>query len=117
MIPHDIPEIPWEKVGVDLFSLYHKEYVAVVDYNSKFIEMAQLRDESAKCVIDNVKKIFSRHGIPRIVQSDNGSQFTSNEFKQFATSWDFEHSTSSPEYPKSNGLVERHIQTLKRTLS
>ena len=112
MIAHDIPDSPWIKVGIDLFSLYRKDYIAVVDYNSKYIEVAHIKDESARSVIDNIKKIFSRHGIPK----DNGPQFTSHEFKEFATTWDFVHRTSSPEYPKSNGLVERHIQTIKRTL-
>ena len=116
LIPHDIPQAPWIKVGIDLFSLYQKVYVAVVDYNSKYIEMAHLRDETARCLVDNIKKIFSRHGIPKEVWSDNGSQFTSKEFENFAITWDFDHKTSSPEYPKSNGFIERHIQTVKRTL-
>ena len=62
-----------------------------------------------------MKKIFSRHGIPKDVFSDNGSQFTSKEFKDFSLGWDFVHNSSSPEYPKSNGFVESHIQTVKRT--
>ena len=111
-----MPASPWEKVGVDLFTLYKKPYVIAVDYYSKFVEMAQLRDESATSVIDNIKKIFSRHGIAKELCSDNGSQFSSKEFRDFSKQWDFRHTTSSPEYPKSNGLVERHIQTLKRAL-
>ena len=116
MTAQDIPDSPWIKVGIDLFSLYRKDYIAVVDYNSKYIEVAHIKDESARSVIDNIKKIFSRHGIPKEVYSDNGPQFTSHEFKEFTTTWDFIHRTSSPEYSKSNGLVERHIQTIKRTL-
>ena len=116
MISHDIPAFPWEKVGVDLFDLYGNEYVIVVDYSTKFVEVALLRNESSKCVIDNLKKIFSRHGIPKEVFSDNGSQFSSQKFRKFSSSWDFAHSTSSPEYPQSNGLVERHVQTVKQLM-
>ena len=61
-------------------------------------------------------KIFSRHGIPKAVFSDNGPQFTANEYKQFAKTWDFDQNTSSPHFPQSNGLGERKIQTVKRTL-
>ena len=85
-------------------------------YNSKFIEIAPLKSESSKCVINNLKKMFSRYGIPKEVFSDNGPQFSSREFKDFSIKWDFIHNTSSPEYPQSNGLVERHIQTIKRLL-
>ena len=110
LIEHGVPDSPWVKVGIDLFSLYSNEYVVVVDYNSKYVEVAPLKNETATCFINNVKKIFSRHGIPKDVFSDNGSQFTSKAFKLFSSCWDFEHDSSSPEYPKSNGFVERHIQ-------
>ena len=88
-----------------------------MDCNSKFVEVAPLRNETAKCVINNVKKIFARHGIPKMLFSDNGSQFTSGEFLTFTTEWDLEHDSSSPEFPKSNGFVKRHIQTVKNVLN
>ena len=47
IIEHEIPDSQWVKVGADLFSLYDKEYVIVVDYNSKYVELASLRDESS----------------------------------------------------------------------
>ena len=36
--------------------------------------------------------------------------------KKFSQEWDFKHITSSPRYPKSNGFVERSIETIKRAL-
>lgn len=59
-----------------------------------------------QCVINNLKKIFARFGIPDEVVSDNGSQYsntrnlfnTSHEFKQVAEEWGFGHTSSSPEY-------------------
>ena len=94
LIEHDVPDSPWIKVGIDLFSLFHKEYVIIVDYHSKFTEIVPLRNETANCVINNTKKTFSRFGIPKYVFSDNGSQFTSQEFKQFTKQWDFSHDSS-----------------------
>ena len=116
LIEHEIPQEPWMKVGVDLFSLFEKEYVIAVDYSSKYTEVSQINDETARTVIRKVKKMFTSHGIPREVFSDNGPQFTSTEFKNFKEYWGFQHDTSSPEYPKSNGFIERHIQTVKRAL-
>ena len=117
MIPHNIPNGPWKKVGCDIFYLCGKTYLLVVDYFSKFIEIAELLDSSStKQVVLKLKSIFARHGIPEILMSDNGPQYASLEFKEFAKKWQFSHITSSPLYAQSNGLVERHIQTLKRLM-
>lgn len=48
--------------------------------------------------------------------SDNGPGYASSKFRHFAKDWDFKHITTSPNYLQSNGLVERNIQTIKRTL-
>ena len=69
-------------------------------------------------------KIFARYGIPQEVVSDNGSQYantrnlfdSTHQFKEFAREWGFQHTTSSPEHPKSNGAAERAVQTAKRIL-
>ena len=118
LLPHDIPKTPWTKVACDLFTIYGKDYLLIVDYHSKYFEVAPLeKPADAPSVIRATKKIFSRHGIPKSVFSDNGPQFVANEYKQFAKTWDFDHTdTSSPHFPQSNGLVERTIQTVKRTL-
>ncbi len=44
------------------------------------------------------------------------SSYSSTEFAQFADSYRFAHSTSSPHYPQSNGLVERTVKTVKKLL-
>lgn len=116
LIQHDIPSRPWVKVGTDLFTLFNKTFLVIVDYTSKFFEVINIPNAKSETVINYTKSIFSRHGIPSIVISDNGPEFSSRRYKQFAKQWDFLHKTSSPEYPQSNGLVERTIQTIKQSL-
>ena len=67
-------------------------------------------------VVSHTKSIFARHGILKLVISDNGPQFISSEYKNFPRKLDFIHDTSSPRYPESNGKAKRHIQTVKKTL-
>ena len=60
-----------------------------------------------------LKKIFSRHGAPDILFTDNSPELDSHEFADFSTDWQFQHITSSPRYPQSNGEVDRAVQTIK----
>ncbi|XP_057296160.1 uncharacterized protein K02A2.6-like [Hydractinia symbiolongicarpus] len=115
LIQHEVPSEAWVKVGTDLFTLFNKLFLVIVDYTSKYFEVVQLPNGKASTVINFTKGIFSRHGISAEVVSDNGPQYSSFEFKRFARQWDFKHTTSSPKFPQSNSLVERTIQTIKRT--
>ena len=115
MTPHPVPFKPYEKVGADIFTLHGKDYLLVVDYFSKFPEYVQLASKSADCVIQHLKDIFSRHGIPETLMADN-NPFNRFAMRQFAESWGFEVVTSSPRYAKSNGQVERFVQTIKQLM-
>jgi transposase InsO family protein len=115
--PHDIPEKPWQKVATDLFHWNNHDYLLVADYYSKFVEICVLENTKSKTVINHMKSIFARQSPPEEVVSDNGPQYSSVEFKQFAETWEFQHTTSSPGYPRSNGFAERMVQTVKKLLS
>jgi len=67
-------------------------------------------------VINKLKAHFARQGIPDIVFSDNGPQYTSKEFQQFSRLWEFQHKTSSPAHPQSNGKAESAVKTAKRLM-
>ena len=114
--PHKIPERPWEKVGVDLFSLNDKNYLITVDYLSGFFEIDYLPDTKSITVVNKLKHQFARYGIPDVCFSDNGPQFTGEPFKTFTESWAFEHKTSSPSYAQSNGKVENAVKSAKRLM-
>ena len=63
-----------------------------------------------------VESVFSRHGIPEEVKSDNGLQYSPQEFAAFSKAYNFKYVTSSPLYPQSNGLAEKMVQTVKKIL-
>ena len=64
-------------------------------------------------MIGKLKKRFAAHGIPDTFHSENGPPFNWSEFSTFAAMYEFEHITSSPEYPQSNGKVENAVKTSK----
>ena len=116
LIPSSLPQLPWQKVGTDLFEYMQKQYLIIVDYYSRFIEAALLSDTSSGTVVRHTKSIFARHGIPEVVVSDNGPQFRAETYKQFAKVYGLRHITSSPFYPQGNGEAERAVGTIKRLL-
>lgn len=113
LIPTALPDLPWQRVGTDLFELKGHSYLLIVDYYSRFIEVARLNRTTADEVISHTKGVFARHGIPEVVVSDNGPQFSSEAYAAFSRQFQFEHVTSSPHYPQSNGEAERAVQTVK----
>ena len=98
LLSHNIPKDFWNKVATDLFECLNKLYFIVIDYPSKYFKLVQLQNASSDIVITHMKSIFAKNGIPKIVFSDNGPQYSSHEFKKFSKSWDFIHKTSSPEF-------------------
>ena len=78
------------------------------------MEVACLSLVTSRSVIKEMKASFARYGIPDVLITDNGPQFASAEFAVFAKSWMFQHITSSPYHPQSNGKAENAVKTVKR---
>ena len=114
MILSDVPQRPQQTVGSYLFELNGSNYLLVVDYLSAFV--AKLNNTSSASIVNNLKSIFARHGIPEIVVTNNGPQYSSETFSAFADAHGFTHRTSSPIYPQSNGVSDRAVKTTKGIL-
>lgn len=65
----------------------------VIDYYSNYPEFCQLSTTTAEHIIAHTKATFTRHGIAVTVMSDNGPQFSSQSFKEFAETYGFEYIT------------------------
>jgi transposase InsO family protein len=85
-------------------------------YYSNYFEFVKLGNAKVGTVINHTKSIFARHGIPKKVISDGGPCFIPAEYKLLQQEWGFKHNTSSPYFPKGNGLAERAVQTIKKML-
>ena len=114
IIQHEIIARPWSKVGADLCDSNGRTLLVICDYYSNFIEVAHLKSTTSRCVIREMSEVFARFGVVDILVTDNAPNFTSAEFAVFAKTWAFEHVTSSPHYPESNGKSENAVKTVKR---
>ena len=115
LMTHKIPETPWAKVGQDLFSLQGENYLVTVDFYSDYMEVDHLSDTTAATVVETTKSHFARHGIADMV-TDNGPQYTSEEFSRFTREWQFTHTTSSPLHSQSNGKSESAVEIAKNII-
>ena len=114
LIPHQVPDRAWQKVGVDLFSYAGQSYQLVVDYFSKWVEVGKLgRNPTSSDCINHIKTIFSRFGIAENIMSDGDFLYTSRDFTKFCKFYESDHTFSSAGFSSSNGQVERGIKTIK----
>uniref|UniRef100_A0A914H730 Integrase catalytic domain-containing protein n=1 Tax=Globodera rostochiensis TaxID=31243 RepID=A0A914H730_GLORO len=90
-------------------------YLLVIDSYSKWPEVFEMKSTGSAATIDKLRYLCSRYGLPETLVTDNGTQFTSKEFKEFTTQNGITHLFSAPYHPMSNGQAERFVDTFKRT--
>ncbi|XP_077554016.1 uncharacterized protein LOC144168896 isoform X2 [Haemaphysalis longicornis] len=116
LLPHDVPTLPWEIVGMDLFHHGGKEFAIIVDFYSFYFEIQEFQYTTARHLKEWCAKVFSVHGLPVKLCSDNGPPFSSHEFREFLHELGVTHVTSSPYHPRANGMAERAVQEAKTLL-
>ena len=67
-------------------------------------------------IMQLLKKQFARYGIPRVILSDGGSQFTIQEFNAFVKNWGISHITSSLMHQRANGKAESAAKIMESLL-
>lgn len=116
MISTLLPDRPWQHIALDLCEHNKQNYLIISDYYSRYVQILHMKTTTGTHVSRKLKAICARYGIPDVVVSDNGPQFTSTDFQYLACELDFEHVTSSPHNAQGNGHAERAVQTAKRIL-
>jgi hypothetical protein len=116
MIPHEMPARPWEVVGIDFFEWNGSHYLLIADIFSKFPVIRGMTVTTTMKTIAVLKTVFGEYGVPQQIMTDQGPQFTSQEFQEFTNSYEINTKHSSPRYPQSNGFIEAMVKTVKGIL-
>ena len=95
------PDTTFQRIHVDFAGPFlEKNFFLVVDANSKWMEVIPMSRTTTEATIQALRDLFARYGIPEILVSDNGPQFTSVEFKEFLIRMGVKHLKSAPYHPK-----------------
>ena len=98
---------PMQHIGLDLFNYANKDYLI-----SGYPFYHHLRSLSSDAVLKVLTSWFNLFGWPSSIRSDGGPQFR-GEFSRFCSSHDITHEVSAPYNPKSNGLAEAGVKSVK----
>lgn len=114
--PH--PPHAFYRIHVDFLGPFHNQmYFIVVDAFSKWVECFPMSSSyGSKAVIGRLNELMSRVGIPKVLVSDNGTSFTSEEFQHFCSINGIKHVCSPPYHPSSNGQAESFVKIIKKGL-
>ena len=111
------PSRPWQRIHIDYAGPFkQKMFLIVVDAHSKWPEVIEMSTTSSGRTIEVLRQLFARFGLPEQLVSDNGTQFTSEEFATFTKANRIKHIRTTPYHPSSNGLAERFVQTFKKAM-
>ena len=119
-LPHrwEVPEKPWNRIHIDYAGPFlNHMYLVVVDAYTKWLEVKIMSSTTSTKTIEALREIFATHGLPAQLVSDNGPQFSSEEFISFLKANGIQELKSAPYHPKTNGLAERFVRTLKEALT
>ncbi|UYV67821.1 hypothetical protein LAZ67_5002141, partial [Cordylochernes scorpioides] len=115
---------PFERIGIDFVGPLpstkrrRKWIIVLTDYYTKYAETKAVPEATVKEVSTFlIEHIFLRHGAPRFLISDRGSQFTSNLMKEVMKMCKVKHCFTTSYHPQTNGLTERLNRTLINMIS
>ncbi|XP_031333894.1 uncharacterized protein K02A2.6-like [Photinus pyralis] len=114
----EMPNENWDRIHIDYAGpIGNQHFLVVVDAKSKWAEVRVLNDSpNSLNSIELLNGIFSTHGYPKQIVSDNATIFTSKQFSHYCRDHGIRQKFIAPGHPATNGLAERNVQTLKRRL-
>ena len=107
---------PMQRINIDFASMEQFQVLVIVDNHSKWIEAIPLHSATASSTIDALRLFFASFGLPKEIVSDNGPQFTAQDFGDFCRNNGIKHTLIPPYHPATNGAAERAVQVIKQAV-
>ena len=117
-----VADQPFDHIAIDLAGPFttstDKQHwlLVIIDIHSRFVLLRTLPNKSGAEVAQALLKVFYDFGFPRIIQSDNGTEFVNQIVKDVTESAKIDHRLITPYHPRANGAAERTVQTAKRLI-
>ena len=116
-----VPAKRFQHIHVDIVSMPNSNgfnhLLTVVDRFSRWPTAVPIQDMNADTVVDALTHGWiANYGVPEVVTTDRGSQFTSAIWTQLLKNWGSKHITTTAYHPEANGMVERLHRRLKESL-
>ena len=110
-----LPDGPWQQLSVDFYTLPNgEEALVVIDDFSRFPEVIPVKSTATATVIKALEDIFSRHGYPLTIRSDNGPSFNGRMLSEYFSHRGIHNRKITPLWPCANGEAERFMRTLNK---
>ena len=116
-----VPPKRFQHIHIDLVSMPpsngFNHLLTVVDRFTRWPVAIPIADINAETVIDALTHSWiAVYGVPEVITTDRGSQFSSTIFNQLLKNWGIRHNMTTAYHPESNGMVERLHRRLKESL-
>ena len=113
-----LPPEAWHTLHMDFCGPFPTgEYLfAVIDAYSRFPEVEIVHSTSASAIIPKLDRIFSTHGIPLIIKSDNGPPFNSEDIRKYMAENGINHSRITPLWPQANSEAENFMKPMTKAI-
>ena len=111
------PAASFDRIHLDFAGPFQDKYFLIlVDALSNWPEVCSMTRPNTDNTIQFLRSVFCREGLPLTLVTDNGTQFTSDEFERFCRENGIRHILTAPYHPSSNGEAERMVQNVKNSL-
>jgi transposase InsO family protein len=113
--------LPLDHIAIDLKSMPISKhgnayYLLIIDVATRFVFLRPLASKSAYSVAQPLLRLFCDLGFPKILQSDNGGEFSNEVMAALKKLGGFDHRLISAYHHRSNGIAERAIQSTSHAI-
>ena len=115
-------ELPFDHIAMDTITGFpttergNNVILVITDLCTRFKLLLPQQTKSAAEMAANVWKVFCTFPFPKIVQSDNGTEFCNQVIKSLFDLYGADHRTIAAYNPRANGSAENAVRSCQQVL-